>query len=178
MMSFQPCSYGPCISHLASDVEVAVAALGAARCAESLPAEFRVPLREAQRDLHEFGSALAGGMTPLLDESHIQRLDMACREYSSQPPPDGFAEFGGTVESVGLLQLARAHVRRVEYTVLAVAEPGRSLGRELQYLRQLDQLLVIFAYEAERQDEALLHAMAFGVCGGVMPEVDSKVHAH
>ncbi|ROZ49026.1 ATP:cob(I)alamin adenosyltransferase [Rhodococcus sp. WS3] len=177
-MSCQAYSNGPCIAHLASDIEVAVAALGVARCAGSLPSEFRAPLREVQRDLHELGSAMVGGTAPLLNESQIQRLDMACREYSSQPPPDGFAEFGGTVESVGFLQLARAHVRRVERTVLSVAESGRSLGQVLRYLNQLDQLLVILAYEAERQDEALVHAMALGICGGGVPEAGSKSHAH
>jgi cob(I)alamin adenosyltransferase len=176
-MSYQANSDGLCLAHLAGDIDVAVAALGAARCAESLPAEFRDPLRAAQRDLHEIGSALAEGMTPQLDESRIDRLDRARREYSSQPPPDGFAVLGGTVDSVGLLQLARALVRRAAHPVRALTQQRQTLDPVLRYLDQLDRLLVVFAYETELQNEAMLLAMS-GTCGSALPETGSDSRAH
>ncbi|WP_405146713.1 hypothetical protein OG308_24105 [Nocardia salmonicida] len=175
-MSYQANSDGQCLAHLVGDIDVAVAALGAARCTESLPAEFREPLRAAQRDLYEVGEALADGVAPQLDESRIEQLDRARRTYSSQPPPEGFAALGGTVDSVGPLQLARALVRRTALTVRTLTQQRTLLDPVLRYLDQLDRLLVVMAYETELQNEALLLAMS-GACGQAAPETGANTRA-
>src|SRR3954467_13335721 len=136
------------------DVDEANSAIGVALALGALPDGIATLLTAVQNDLFDVGADLCTPIVPdpqwatlRVDDSYVQRLEVACDEHTaSLPKLNSFVLPAGT-PGAALLHVARTVVRRAERATwsLLEAEPDATNPLTATYLNRLSDLLFILA---------------------------------
>lgn len=119
--------------------------------AEDLPATLATRLLEIQHDLFDLGGELSiPGMT-LLPADAIARLEAHIDEYNETLPPLKEFILPSGSRRVAACHFARAVCRRVERTVVELADVEAVSDTVLQYLNRLSDLLFVLARHLARE---------------------------
>ena len=137
--------------HALGDVDELNTTLGLL-LAESLPELLANRLLEIQHDLFDLGGELSiPGMT-LLPTDAIARLEAHIDEHNERLPPLKEFILPSGSRRVAACHFARAVCRRVERTVVALADEETVSETVMQYLNRLSDLLFVLARTLARED--------------------------
>ncbi len=120
--------------------------------AEALPETLSNRLLEIQHDLFDLGGELSiPGMT-LLPADAVARLEAHIDEYNEALPPLKEFILPSGSRRVAACHFARAVCRRVERTVVELAESDTVSETVLQYVNRLSDLLFVLARHLAREE--------------------------
>jgi len=133
------------------EVDELNSSLGLLLC-EELPARVRAALLDIQHDLFDLGGELSIPGMSLLPADAIARLEGFIDEYNdSLPPLKEFILPSGS-RRVAACHFARAVCRRVERTVVELADVEPVSDTVLQYLNRLSDLLFVVSRSLARDE--------------------------
>ncbi|MDR1349382.1 MAG: cob(I)yrinic acid a,c-diamide adenosyltransferase [Zoogloeaceae bacterium] len=135
--------------HAIGEVDELNSALGLLLAEPDLPADARVTLTDIQHQLFNLGGELSFPALPdarrLIRAAHVEALENDAARFDAELPPLKDFILPGGCRAAALAHLARAICRRVERSLLALAETAALPEDARRYINRLSDLLFILA---------------------------------